>query len=213
MLLRRSADPLRLFERAAPAISDLPGLPTLDDRLRLALILLAQDGYGPGQPPDPVVTAKVLDKPVELVEQVRAAIRRPDEVAFEVLTPRSTRTARLGWPTKTPRPTTTRSSPGCARALSMSRRIPSGKPVADGLDPARRLLGVGLRPLNAAIRALGAPYRPLIDPDGIGQQFRPSAPDTGPIVDALRATFLEDFRAARPLDRYVASRKFARPGG
>jgi hypothetical protein len=68
VLLRRSADPLRLFERAAPAISDLLGQPTLEDSLRLALMLLAQDGYGLDRPPDPAVIAKVLDKPVELVE-------------------------------------------------------------------------------------------------------------------------------------------------
>jgi hypothetical protein len=67
------------------------------------------------------------------------------------------------------------------------------------------LLGVELRPLNAAIRALGVPYHALTDPEGIAQQFRAFVAErTGSILDALRAAFLADFRAGRPLDRYVA---------
>ncbi|MEV4666129.1 ATP-binding protein [Micromonospora echinofusca] len=217
VLLLRSPDRQRLLERATPAVGELLGHPSLDESLRLALIELARDGYGPDQSPSSAAIADVLGEPVARVEEVRAAIRPPDEVTLEVLVPLvatldPARAHDLDGDD-------TAVTPGEIAAWLCDRSDATATPDAllqaatDGLDAARRLLGIELRPLNAAIRALGAPYQPLTDPEGIAQQFRAFVAErTGPILDALRAASLAEFRAGRPLDRYVGQRTLAALG-
>jgi hypothetical protein len=211
VMLRHSPDHRRLLERATPPIGELLGHPSLDEPLRLALMELARDGYGPDQPPSAAAIAAVLGEPVARVEEVRASIRRPDEITLEVLVPLvavldPARAHDLDGDD-------TASTSGEIAAWLCERSDAGLTPkalldaAAEGLDSARRLLGVELRPLNAAIRELGAPYHPLTDAEGIAQHFRAViAERTGSILDALRAAFLPDFRAGRPLDRYVAHR-------
>ncbi|MBT8227012.1 MAG: DUF3883 domain-containing protein, partial [Dactylosporangium sp.] len=211
VLLSRLPDRERLLERATPAVAELLGHPSLDETLRLALIELARDGYGPDQPPSPAAIADGLGEPVARVEEVRAAIRRPDEVALEVLVPLvaafdPARVHDLDCDGATLAPAEI-AAWLCGRSDATATPDALLQAAAEGMDAARRLLGLELRPLNAAIRALGASYHPLTDPDGIAQQFRAFVAErTVSILDALRAAFLADFRANRPLDRYVTYR-------
>lgn len=208
VLLTRSAEPL--LERAAQPISELVGHPTIVDRLRFVLLSLDRAGYGTSAPPTPEVIAGVLGEPVARVHQARAAIRRPDEITLDILIPLvatyDLARARqlLGEDDSSPAEI---AAWLCERAASEVSASALLEAVTEGLQQARSILGLDLRPLNAAIRDLGNPYRPLCDPEGIAQQFRAFvAQRTGQIVEALRAAYLPAYQAGAPLDRYVAQR-------
>ncbi|GIF52464.1 uncharacterized protein DUF3883 [Asanoa ferruginea] len=202
---------LGLLARATPAIGELLAYPGLGDALRVALSELDEAGYGLTQTPSSFAIAAALGEPVKRVEEVRAAIRRPDEISLEVLVPLvavfdHTLARQLNAGDET-------SLAPVDIALWLCTRTGNASPqmllqsAGEGLDTARRLLGIELQDLNTAIERLGAPYQPLKDPAGIAQQFRHfTSTRASRILDALRVAYLPNFHAGQTLDHYVEHR-------
>ena len=76
-----------ILQRASVPVAELLGYPELGDALRVVLIDLASMGAGAHDPPDVQAIADALREPVARIEEIRLAIRRPNEVALEVLIP------------------------------------------------------------------------------------------------------------------------------
>ncbi|GAA0318212.1 DUF3883 domain-containing protein [Streptomyces polychromogenes] len=204
-----------LLQRSAPGIMELLHHPELADTLRMALLDLGAAGWDQGQSPDADAIADVLGEDRARVHEIASTLRQPLDALLDVLVPllatldpgaarallsedeaTASETALDRW-------LAARLTPTDHRALRAAARHPD-------LDTARRAMSLSLPELNAAISALGSPYRPLRNAEGIEQEFRHFVVGRRQgILNALRAGFLEAFRSGAPLTSYTENRHLA----
>ncbi|MFI9064328.1 hypothetical protein ACIGQE_21055 [Streptomyces sp. NPDC053429] len=166
-----------LLQRSAAGIMELLHHPELADTFRMALIDLSAVGWGPGQGPDADAIADVLGEDRARVREIAATLRQPLDALLDVLVPLlatlDLEAARAllsdedapASETELDRRIAARLTPNDHRVLREAARRPD-------LDPARRAMSLSLPGLNAAISALGPPYRRLRNAEGIEQEFR-----------------------------------------
>jgi hypothetical protein len=214
VLLRREPQGRSELQRAAPHITELLGQPELADTLRVALIDLDAAGYGDARPPGTEALAQIFDEAPVRVEEVRLSIRRPDDVALDVLIPLVAAFDAAAGRELAEAPDVPRAPAELSAWLAERTggdHALSGQLLAaalqQDLDSARRLVGLSLPRLNAALAALGPPFQPLSDPEGLAQQFAAHVSRCRPAIsDALRRAYWADYEAERPLDRYAQAR-------
>lgn len=201
-----------LLQRSAAGIMELLHHPELADTLRMALLDLSAAGWGQGQSPDADAIADVLGEDRARVHEIAATLRQPLDALLDVLVPLlatlslEAAHALLSDDEATAsesgldRLLAARLTPADHRALREAARHPD-------LDTARKAMSLSLPELNAAITALGSPYRVLRNAEGIEQEFRHFVVGRRQgILNALRAGFLDAFRAGEPLTSYTENR-------
>ena len=215
LILRRHADDdeARVLEHATAPIAELLGQPELGAAIRVALIDLAAVGYGVARPPDTAALAEALSEPAPRIQEIRLVIRRPEDIALDVLIPLV-----AVWDLTTARELEAGEDvPSTPVELAAWLAVRAGTQVEAGvllaaavdrdLDAARQALGIPLERLNAAIRELGGAHQELKDPERVTQQFRHFvAAHTAEILNELRHAYMGDYRAGQPLDRYLERR-------
>lgn len=211
---RAKDDDMRVLERASTPVAEILGYPELGDTIRVALNELTTLGYNPTHPPGTDALAEALAESPQRIDEIRQAIRRPDDIALDVLVPLV-----AVWDLAAARELEAGSDAPPAPNELVKWLIAQSGSTADvnvlltaaadkDLNRARQALGIELRRLNAAIQQLGMPYQELKDSDAITQQFRHFVTvHTTKILEALRQAFLDDYRAGKPLDRYLTYRE------
>jgi hypothetical protein len=217
IVLKRSelADEAQLLEVSAPAIAELIGYPDLDHSLRLSLIDLARQGHLAGEGPSLTAIAEAIGEPEERLREIAADASQLVIDLLQVLTPliavTDPRIASDLW-------TSADSFDSDSAVVDWLRQRLADADIdhvvsaarLDGLQAARLELGIELRDLNIAIAALGAPFEPLMNREGIAQAFDYFVRrHRDAILAALRARFVDAYRSLDSLDEYVARRELA----
>lgn len=204
-----------LIQRSAAGLMELLGLPELGDTLQITLINLANAGWGPDTSPGADAIAEALDEDPERVREITRAIRQPLDILLPVLVPLlavldSDAAHHMLAEEDAPASIDELSQWLAAQAPQVNAAALLAAASRSDLNTARLELRIALPALNAAIAGLGPPYRPLRNDEGIAQEFRHYvAVHRREILDALRAGYLQAFRAGAPLASYVQRRDLA----
>lgn len=206
-------DNASLIELVAPAVAELVGYPDLADALRVALIDIQRQGTST---PDSAVIARALGETSDRLKEIKDSLRQPAEELVRALVPilavYDIDAARAIWQAVDGLVDTnavevwlsnrTAANPlevGVARLISVCAE-------AD-LNQARLALAIDLRVLNAAIVAVGLPFQPLQNREGIEREFRfYLAQNRENLLNSLRIGFVGAFRDEESLTAYVAAR-------
>lgn len=193
----------------APAVMELVGYPALGADLRLGLLDCRAAGL---RVPTATQLADLLQTSRETIAAVETVLRQPARQLLEIVVPLiaayNVATARALW----------RAIDRFADEAGVREWLLAHSAEVDAtdiltaahtgdLDRARTSIGLELTRLNAAIRALGAPFAPLSDPDGIEREFRFFVSQRrDQIIDNLRLAFMDAFKNEQPLAEYAEVR-------
>jgi hypothetical protein len=206
-------DNTSLTELVAPAVAELVGYPDLADALRVALIDIQRQGTST---PDSAVIARALGETSDRLKEIKDSLRQPAEELVRALAPilavYDIEAAREIWQAVDGLVDTNAvevwlSNRMAANPLEVGvARLISVCAEAD-LNQARLALAIDLPILNSAIVALGPPFQPLQNREGIEREFRFFlAQNRESLLNSLRGGFVSAFRDEESLAAYVAAR-------